>query len=231
MKTTKLGWPVWLIYGVLTLLPLVITFVVVMWFLPDEIPAHYGIDGVVDRWGSKYECFIFPFLTLPFGGLMLGTAKAASMKVWEGTGSGRRAVLVSGVVGLLLFNALNYFFLYTSWAKVESLGNIPEIGLRTTFFVVGILFIVLGAMMPFVKRNHWFGVRTKWTLGSETVWRKTQRFGGILFCVAGGITLVGLLLPQPWLLFPSLVSILGAGAGSVLYGRREGLKEQSEKTE
>lgn len=30
--------------------------------LPEQIPAHYGFDGQVDRWGSKYEALIFPVL-------------------------------------------------------------------------------------------------------------------------------------------------------------------------
>ena len=33
----------------------------------DQIPAHYGADNQVDRWGSKYESLIFPLLTILFG--------------------------------------------------------------------------------------------------------------------------------------------------------------------
>lgn len=40
------------------LLPLSVVLVSLQ-FLPDQIPAHYGISGEVDRWGSKYEILIF----------------------------------------------------------------------------------------------------------------------------------------------------------------------------
>ena len=73
MKGKKLGWG--LLYGALCLAPLVATAVMVGWFLPDTIPAHYGVSGQVDRWGSKYECFVLPGITLAFGALMLLAAR------------------------------------------------------------------------------------------------------------------------------------------------------------
>ena len=32
--------------------------------LPDEIPAHFGASGEVDRWGSKMELLILPVITI-----------------------------------------------------------------------------------------------------------------------------------------------------------------------
>ncbi|EGQ26347.1 hypothetical protein HMPREF9372_1627 [Sporosarcina newyorkensis 2681] len=32
--------------------------------LPDQIPAHFGANGEVDRWGSKFELFILPAIAL-----------------------------------------------------------------------------------------------------------------------------------------------------------------------
>lgn len=225
MKQTKLGWKVWLVYGILTLLPLVVTTIGVLWFLPEQIPAHYGISGEVDRWGSKYECFILPVLTLPFGGLMLGTAKAASMEAWQGNGTGRRVVILTGILGLVVFNVMDYFFLYTSWAQVEHLGEIPSVGLRIVFLILGILFLALGAMMPLAKRNAWFGIRTKWSFQSETAWKESQRFGGKLFMAAGIVTLLSLLLPQLAMVLVTVAAVLAAGVGSVLYSRRAARKE------
>lgn len=66
----KLGAGLMAVFGALTLLPLVVT-AVSMAFLPDTIPVHYGVEGTVDRWGSKYECFIFPVITFVMGGLLL----------------------------------------------------------------------------------------------------------------------------------------------------------------
>ena len=38
---------------ILTFLPLVVTMIALP-FLPEQIPAHYGMDNQVTRWGSKY---------------------------------------------------------------------------------------------------------------------------------------------------------------------------------
>ncbi|MEK4023280.1 MULTISPECIES: DUF1648 domain-containing protein [Sporosarcina] len=32
--------------------------------LPDQIPAHFGANGEVDRWGSKFELFILPAIAI-----------------------------------------------------------------------------------------------------------------------------------------------------------------------
>lgn len=45
MKTKKV------IYYILMFLPLIITLIVLP-FLPYQIPAHYGFDNQVTRWGS-----------------------------------------------------------------------------------------------------------------------------------------------------------------------------------
>ena len=55
--------------------------------------------------------------------------------------------------------------------------------------MVGILFIVLGNMMPKVKQNFFTGVKTPWALSSEAVWNKTQRLGGKSM-VLGGVLIL-----------------------------------------
>ena len=52
----------WL-YFILMLLPLAVSLIALP-FLPSQIPAHYGADNQVTRWGSKYEarfCLCSPF--------------------------------------------------------------------------------------------------------------------------------------------------------------------------
>ena len=66
-----------LLYFILMFLPLLITAVAVG-FLPDRIPAHYGFGGQADRWGSKYESFLFPAITVGMGLFMLAMARIAS---------------------------------------------------------------------------------------------------------------------------------------------------------
>ena len=51
------------IFYILMFLPLPVTLISLV-FLPDQIPAHYGSDNQVTRWGSKYETLLFQLLQL-----------------------------------------------------------------------------------------------------------------------------------------------------------------------
>ena len=213
--------------GILTLLPMVITTVAVLWFLPDTIPAHYGISGEVDRWGSKYESFILPGISLVFGAAMLLGAWISGRSSRKEVEQGSRIFVIAGNMSLAVFNVMTLFFLYTSWAQMEHLEGVPEIGLRILFAVIAIMLLILGAVMPQVKQNAWFGVRTKWTMQSVSVWEKSQRFGGKLFMGAALLCLASLALPFPWVTAVFVLSVAAAAVGSWYYSRREGLKEKS----
>ena len=47
------------------------------------------------------------------------------------------------------------------------------------------MFAVLGNIMPKVRRNSAIGVRTKWSVANDSVWQKTQRYGGRVMVAAG----------------------------------------------
>ena len=66
-----------ILYIFLISLPLLITLIALN-FLPEQIPAHYGANGEVTRWGSKYESLIVPFISIFFGGIMFIITQARS---------------------------------------------------------------------------------------------------------------------------------------------------------
>ena len=55
-----------LLFGMLTLLPLIITLVVLP-MLPAQIPAQFDSAGNVTRFGSRYETLIVPVIVLGTG--------------------------------------------------------------------------------------------------------------------------------------------------------------------
>ena len=56
---------------------------------------------------------------------------------------------------------------------------------------VGMFLCVIGNFMPKFKHNYFIGIRTPWTLASESVWYTTHRMAGPLW-VAGGLFLFAL---------------------------------------
>lgn len=84
--------------------------------------------------------------------------------------------------------------------------------------LLGLLFGVLGFFMPSLRHNYLVGIRTPWTLASEEVWRKTHRFAGIAYVIAGAMSVTGALLAGGAIAFKvALTVIVVASALSVVY--------------
>jgi uncharacterized membrane protein len=73
---------------------------------------------------------------------------------------------------------------------------------------IGLLFIFIGFLMRRAKRNFFIGIRTPWTLSSDSVWNETHRVGAILFMISGALAFVGGFFSGRaafWLLFVPLI--------------------------
>lgn len=150
MKTKKT------VYYILMYLPLVVTLIVLP-NLPEKIPAHYGFDNQVDRWGSKYEALLFPVISILMGYFLLGMAKLAK-KAEEHGENNKNVTIIVGILVLILFNALNVYSLYTSFSKVENLSFVSlDIG-QLAFGIIGMLMIVTGNIMPKLRMNSMIGL-------------------------------------------------------------------------
>ena len=164
-------------------LPLPVTLISLV-FLPDQIPAHYGSDNQVTRWGSKYETLLFPVVTIIFGLFMLGISKFSSEQEKNGKNN-EKICIVAGIFSLLIFNVMTGYFLYTDFNKVENLSTVPVDLSQLIFILLGIFMIVFGNIMPKIRMNSAMGLRTKWSMKNEITWKKSQRFGGISFMIVG----------------------------------------------
>lgn len=176
------------IFCLLMFLPL-LAVLIALPFLPDEIPAHYGFSGQVDRWGSKYETLYFPVLTLLFGFFMLGMARVSAKQEKDGKNN-ETICLVTGIVCLALFNGMTGYFLYTDFQMVEDLSQVPLEFNRFICLFLGIVMVVVGNILPKARLNSLLGLRTPWSMANETTWKKSQRFGG-LSCIIGGLAMMG----------------------------------------
>lgn len=176
-----------IVFYILMFLPLTAVLIALP-FLPEQIPAHYGFDGQVTRWGSKYETLIFPAMTVLLGAIMLALAKFSSKQ--EETGSNNEKVcLAIGIASLALFNAMTAYFLYTDFQAVDDLSSMTLDVNRLIFGILGISMVVLGNIMPKLRMNSAAGLRTVWSMKNDVTWKKSQRFGG-LSLIAGGAAIV-----------------------------------------
>ena len=213
------------IFWILTLLPLAVNLASLP-FLPDRIPAHYGWDDQVTRWGSKYETLLFPVVTLFFGAVMLAVAEASGKG--EKGENNRRGCILGGIAGVLVFDVLNFYFLYTDFCQVENLSQVPVDLWQLIMGVLGIAMIVVGNIMPRVGRNSLVGIRTRWSLQSPEAWKKSQRFGGIAFILGGLAMVLSGLRFRGSLCFVICMGILGIVTVAIAAYTRQAAREDAE---
>ena len=82
---------------------------------------------------------------------------------------------------------------------------------------LGVLFIAVGWMLRKAKRNFFIGIRTPWTLSSDTVWDKTHQLGSNLFMASGALAIVGGFfggMTAFWLMF---IPLIGSSLFLVVY--------------
>ncbi len=156
--------------------------------LPERVPVHWDLHGNVNRWGSKIELILIPFLLpLLMYALLTFLPKIDPKKKIEAMGN---KLYHLKFILTIFMSALATYIIYT--AKSESLGSFNYI----TIFL-GSLFAVMGNYFQSIKPNYFIGIRTPWTLENEDVWRKTHQLGGKMWLVGGlAIILSGLFLKE-----------------------------------
>ena len=180
------------------LLICVIGTVVFLILSPDRIPVHYNFAGEVDRIGSKYENLIWPGFAVGMGVFFLLMARIPRKK---GEKTNEKVLMIAGVCTLIFFTLLGFYFMQ------KALRYDPQAAPQVSFddlnrFVsvgIGALLVVLGNIMPKMRRNALFGLRTKWSMANDNIWQKSQRFGGITSVIAGfTMIILALLIPGIW---------------------------------
>ena len=159
---------------------------------PDSVPVHYNAAGEINRMGSKYEYIIFPISSAVISAIFFLWAKYYQTKKEEKNYVvGAKILVVTGIFELLLFNGMGGFLMWRAAVYPEGdLPAMPAIDMMRIFsLVLGVLLIFLGNVMPKSRKNALFGVRTKWSMSGDEVWRKSQRFGGFASVVAGALLL------------------------------------------
>ena len=98
-------------------LPLIITLISLN-YLPDLIPAHYGFNGEVTRWGSKYESLILPIMCVVICIISLICTNYAAKK--PENKNNIKSLNACTVVLAITFNVLTISFLISDFNKKDN---------------------------------------------------------------------------------------------------------------
>lgn len=175
----------------LSLLPILFTSVF-LFFMNDTVPMHYNAIGAVDRYGSKYENYIFPAIILLMYAFYIVYTKVYTKFSTNSVEKINNNVKITTIIVTTIIAAFNIFqliFLILAISKPDSTtftDNVPFI-INT---VMALLLIIAGNFLPKTKRNSFIGVRTSWTESSDLAWYESNRAGGIAFVVTGVLTII-----------------------------------------
>lgn len=166
--------------------------------LPEKMPVHWNAAGEADRFGSQSEAlFLTPtialFILLLLWGLPRLSPKGKGVEAFQ-TQYEAVALVIIGFMG-----AIHLVTLTASFQKLN-VGALIIGG-------VSLLFVAIGNVLGKTTRNYWMGIRTPWTLESDSVWEKTHRMAAKTM-VGGG--LFGAVLSfTPWPILALVPILLG----------------------
>lgn len=185
-----------IVSSLVTILPLFIGLI--LWNkLPDKIVTSFGWSGEANGYNSRaFAVFGLPLILLLVNLICIIATSADPRRKNISNGMFSLVIsivpLCSVICGVCIYgNAMGYVL------KVENIMSI----------FIGVLFIVLGFILPRCKQNYTIGIKLPWTLHDEDNWNKTHKLAGKVWII-GGVVMVFVGLLQSKVLFFSVIAAL-----------------------
>jgi len=170
--------------------------------LPTQVPLHWNLKGEVDRYGDKSELILIPILTsLLIYVIFLAVPYIDPKKQIQKMG--KKYDTLKWIITTFM-SVLALFIIYT--AKNQSIANPNYI-----LLLFGVLFIIFGNYFKTIKANYFIGIRTPWTLESESVWKETHKLGGKIWFAGGLLIILSCLIVNKeinFIIFMSITAIM-----------------------
>jgi len=186
--------------------------------LPATIPTHWSVEGQANGWSSRiWGAWMIPFFLLGMWAMFrFLPAIDPRGRNYAKFGGAFEGIMIS----LMLFAlGLHLIVLRAALGYPVEMRRVLPIG-------VGVLFIVIGNLLPRARPNWFIGLRTPWTLSSDRVWEKTHRFGGRIFVAGGVLMILAALFSAQWAHVVLFAVVLLCSAGAFIYSYLEWKREQ-----
>jgi uncharacterized membrane protein len=151
-------------------------------YFPDRVATHWDFSGTPNGYLNRFwGAFAMPFLLVFIYLIQLATPFFDPRRERYAEFA-KSYHVIKAVVPAVLF----VLYLGASYYNLGYNIDMKYVGSAAA----GILFIVIGAILPKLKNNWFMGIRNPWTLSSEKVWNKTHRVGGYMFMLTGCAVLI-----------------------------------------
>jgi uncharacterized membrane protein len=186
--------------------------------MPDSVASHWNAAGDLDGTMPKFwGLILIPLLMYGLCALLMVLPRIDPLRT-------NYQKFQDSYEGFILVFAA---FLFIIQLQIILWGRGIHLSPNLTFPVmIGILFISIGFLLEHAEPNWFVGIRTPWTLSSDSVWKKTHRKGAKLFKLAGVVSMIGILAGMfAWLFI--LVPAFAVALYTVVYSYTEFKKEQA----
>ncbi len=176
--------------------------------LPAQIASHWNAQGEVNGTMSRFwGVFLLPIVTVGILGLLWLIPYIDPLR--ENIAKFR--TMYDGFIVVFLL----YMLVIQGQIILWSLGTriSPNVTLPV---ILGVLFVYIGFLLEKTRQNWFIGIRTPWTLSSQTVWDKTHRVAAKWFKVAGLIAMLGVFWSRYAIWF-MIVPIVAVALYAVIY--------------
>lgn len=186
--------------------------------LPDPMASHWNINDQVDGYMSKFwGVFLLPLISLGMLALFLVIPSIDPLKANIAQFRETFNLFIVLIAGFMIY----LYGLTLAWSLGYTNFNMSGAMLPA----IGLLLVFVGFMLRHAKRNFFIGIRTPWTLSSDSVWNETHRLGAALFMISGILAFIGGFfggMTAFWLMFVPLIgSTIFLVAYSYILYRRE----------
>lgn len=178
--------------------------------LPDQMASHWDINDKVNGTMPKFwGVFLMPLITLGMLALFLIIPGIDPLKANIAQFRESFNLFILLIVAFMLY----IHGLTLAW----SLGYQDFKMSAAMLPFMGMLFIAVGFMLRKARRNFFIGIRTPWTLSSESVWDKTHQLGSKLFMASGALVIVGGLFGGTAAFYMTFIPLIGSSLFLVIY--------------
>lgn len=147
------------------------------------LPIHYGINGNADRYASKWEIMFYTIIPILFGVAYLIYSLIAKKK-------DNKNKKVIDKIFFIIFAYIIIILWYTAILCLQCKAHLSNSYFSVVAVILGGAFLLFSNFLPKTRQNKKFGIRTKATLSSQTVWNKTHRLAGIIGIIGSLVLMI-----------------------------------------
>lgn len=185
-----------------------IIFIVIIFFLPEQVPLHWNFHWEIDKYGSRYELIVISLIPIiVYYGMLL------SKKI----DPHYQNIQKKNKIYEIIRKSLTLFLVFLIGVIYISILHPNINGTFIICLLIGLMFIGVGNYMPKFPQNYFLGIRTPWTLFHEGVWKQTHRVVGYCFVGGGIMIIVGGFMPSLVCFAILLIVAIGISIFSMIY--------------